>query len=571
MASALTATFRPGSNIVPPSVLLEGTGLPTQTPPYVSAFSVGNVDGWTGSLGTDIHYVPGYVRYPPTTTVPSGVLATTAAEAQGTWSRTVTDLVVGQPYDFTLYASSQGGKIQLGVSGMTFPPAVVPVGRAALKYTFTATAASHVIQFKLTPLVTTADDYSTYRLDTMRVARAPSDIWYGTTIYRTDVNGERVVLDQKPSKQIATGPNGSGTYAITDYEHALVGPLTYELVDGDNTHVFASPHGVQTNLVLNPTVNSSTGGGTANWFPSGSGTSQGPTSTVASSGVTSLRVTTGTGTSSGTYALATGVVAGKTYGARIRCLPPVLSDLRITLQWLDASSVVISSVANTELAVPAGSGVWATLSVTGVAPPLATQARIYMQRVNSSVAGQVYYVDEALLVEVPDGSEFDPVDYWDGDYTGSFWTGLANASSSSRPAAPTSTIRPGTWVELPATAFPEKNFPPLATQVGMVTDLDETSETNGSIHTIVGRPDPLVNAGPLSYRSGTMEIFCKTYAEAQALRELLANGDVAMLRQGLGVGLDRYFVCTELTVRNEEHSKNQRWMATLEYQEVVAP
>jgi hypothetical protein len=132
-------------------------------------------------------------------------------------------------------------------------------------------------------------------------------------------------------------------------------------------------------------------------------------------------------------------------------------------------------------------------------------------------------------------------------------------------------VSPGLWFTLPATSNPATPTPPTFVQATMVTSFDEAADSNGSIHKIIGRADPVTNPGPLSTRSGSMAVWCTDYAAAVALRKLLANGAVAQLRQPSYPGMDMYFVGTRVRIAPEDITASQRWMATLDYTEVVVP
>ena len=342
--------------------------------PYTSAFSVGNVDGWTGSAGTSLAYATGYTT--GGVTIPVGLTVTTAAETVGVFSRTVTGLVAGQFYTFSLMAIRTSGTIALGRTGGTGGSAVQPTGRGPVSFSFLASATSHVITVTITPPTTAGTDVGKYRLDTIRVVRLSS--WLGTTITRTDTNGTATV--RLSPAQDAAGTSGSATMTVTDYEAALTGVVSYTVTDGD--------------------------GGTA------------------------------TATSTAT----------------------------------------------------AGAGVWLTLP------------------------------------------------------------------ANSNPGAPTA--------------------PPFV-QPTMITGYDKSAESNGSLHKIIGRADPIANPGPLTLGDGTVELWCPDYAAAAAVRALLADGDVAQLRQASFPGLDMYLTATAVTVTpttvGAMTSGAQSWTATVTFDEVRAP
>lgn len=129
----------------------------------------------------------------------------------------------------------------------------------------------------------------------------------------------------------------------------------------------------------------------------------------------------------------------------------------------------------------------------------------------------------------------------------------------------------GSWLTLPATARPGVPAAPTARPL-FVLDFDESSESRGTLHEIVGRWDPIDNPGPLGSRAGALECFCQTYAEAKAIRTALAAGDVGLIRQPDFPGLDLYFTADAVRIVKEDlDSATRRWAATIAYTEVAAP
>lgn len=131
---------------------------------------------------------------------------------------------------------------------------------------------------------------------------------------------------------------------------------------------------------------------------------------------------------------------------------------------------------------------------------------------------------------------------------------------------------PGVWLTLPALADPATPTPPPFVQLAMVTGWDESAKSNGSLHTIVGRADPIANPGPLALRAGSLVLLCADYATARAVRLLVDDGDVALLRQPTFPGGDLYLVATEVAVAPAQaNAPVQMWNATVRYQEVLEP
>jgi len=130
----------------------------------------------------------------------------------------------------------------------------------------------------------------------------------------------------------------------------------------------------------------------------------------------------------------------------------------------------------------------------------------------------------------------------------------------------------GVWLALPGTSNPGAPTPPQFVPVVMVTGYNEDSPSNGALHTIIGREDPIANPGPLGLRSGTVDLWCLDYASAKAVRTLLSGGLVAQLRQPSFPGMDCYLVASGgVSIRYDNISTPQRWVATVAYQEVSVP
>lgn len=171
---------------------------------------------------------------------------------------------------------------------------------------------------------------------------------------------------------------------------------------------------------------------------------------------------------------------------------------------------------------------------------------------NDTVAGAMTIRDyEAALVG--------PVNYRVVD-------GAGASTSAAALAAP---VDPGVWLTLPATAGPGTPTPPTARPIVSVLDFDEASSTRGTLHEVIGRADPLGNPGPLSTRAGSFTLWCADYAAADAVRAMLAGGDVALLRQPTHSSLDLYFLAQRVALAWDDETS--RWLATVTYQEVLAP
>lgn len=132
---------------------------------------------------------------------------------------------------------------------------------------------------------------------------------------------------------------------------------------------------------------------------------------------------------------------------------------------------------------------------------------------------------------------------------------------------------PGLSLTLPATSAPGVPVAPTYAQVDRLTRYSETSPSRSTVHEVINRADPIVNPGPLGYRSGVFVIWAKDFATARQVRAMLALGLTAHLRQPDFPGLDLYFtVVGDVTIEHEdEDTSPRRWSVTIAYQEVAAP
>lgn len=565
--TALAATPQAGTAFAPPRVLLEVTGSPS--PPvnaYTSNFN-STADGWTGS-GTG---VAGSLNGGDPYLTLQSVLAVQTVGIAISADRTVTGLTIGATYRLRVTvarsdANSGNTRIRFGTATGAYVAlpvtAAPPTSGTVLELTFTATATSHAIGV----------DQQRTNAGTMQkvyilaATVAPVATWQGTTIRRTDVNGNSVVVREDQGGM----DTAAGVMTLYDLEAALCGPVGYAVTDGNGAVTYAAcsfSTGARFNYLANPSAVVSAVG----WFSSGTGTTT-PVRYVSPGGLTLIRVLTGTGSSSGMSQFTSlPIVAGGRYGARLRVQATDPSDFRITMQWLDAASAVITSPAVTVTGIAANA--FATLSIDQVAPAGAVQCRLFVQRVNSSTAGVIMQVEDALFRPLAVGETFDPAEYFDGSTAATTtelygWLGAPHLSPSMATARTETTA--GVWVSLPATATPSAGTV-TGLAVAMVLDYEEASQSNGSLHTIIGRADPIANPGPLSLRTGTLELYCADYVAAKAVRALLSAGDVAQVRQPTHPGLDLYFVAQRVTLAPDETATApRRWVATVDYAEVLA-
>lgn len=562
--TTLTAVFQPGTATYPARNLLTVSGSPV--PPataYTSNFAT-TVDGWTGSAGTTLAFNQG-------TNV--ALKATGALSTTATYNRTVTGLSVGVQYTVTAMVQTTAGSVSLGVTGKTATTLRIMGTRAALSYTWTATATSHALEVKSSaPKVPPATTGGVVFLDSIVVKATGT--WQGTRITRTDANGTAVPVRYDNGGQDV---DGTGAMTVYDYESALAGAVLYTLTDGAGAITYASPYGMQTNMVANPS--GELGGSTAfSWLATGAGTTI-STAVLPSSPESDkiLRAIMGTAALSGISTGDMPATPGTVYGFRamVRTVDTAADPILLRLAFYDGVGALISSV--TDTATPAGTVAFYQRSVTATAPALTAQVRaLVLRSPANATTGHRIFLDAALVRAVPAGDTFDPSAYFDGSTPNTtaamyVWTGTPE-NSPSIAATASSNADMGVWVILPTTTgtFSAPAPPPRFVQVTMVTGYTEDSVSNGAIHQIIGRADPVANPGPLALRAGTFDALCTSYTQAKALRALLAAGDVAMLNQPTHPGMDVYFVATDVRVDPDQVGTGV-WSATVAYREVATP
>jgi hypothetical protein len=173
--------------------------------------------------------------------------------------------------------------------------------------------------------------------------------------------------------------------------------------------------------------------------------------------------------------------------------------------------------------------------------------------------------------DIPNGSSTLTVKDYEAALTGVVSYTVTDGLGATATAAPVTPATPGVWLTLPATAVPTTT-PPQFAQLTMITDLDETADSNGSLHVVIGRSDPLANPGPMTLRAGTLTLFVDTYTQARALRLLLKSGEIALLRQPTFPGMDLYFTARRITIAPDPAETSPRhWTVTMTYAEVLAP
>lgn len=121
------------------------------------------------------------------------------------------------------------------------------------------------------------------------------------------------------------------------------------------------------------------------------------------------------------------------------------------------------------------------------------------------------------------------------------------------------------WISVPV-------MPQYSEQVETIVQFGSSREAATTVHRPLGRPDSLVVMGKLGDRTGSLQIFCSTYADARKLERIFERGEVVQLRQRVE-GMDFYFTVTSIPVApfSVQGEDATRWSLTINYVEVRRP
>lgn len=121
------------------------------------------------------------------------------------------------------------------------------------------------------------------------------------------------------------------------------------------------------------------------------------------------------------------------------------------------------------------------------------------------------------------------------------------------------------WLSVPV-------MPQYSEQVETITQFGAGREANTTVHRPLGRADSLVVMGKLGDRTGSLEVFCNTYAAARKLERIFERGEVVQLRQRVE-GMDFYFTATSIPVSpySVQGEDSTKWSMTINYVEVRRP
>lgn len=376
-------------------------------------------------------------------------------------------------------------------------------------------------------------------------------------ITRTDANGSGPVRLRTGQEPIA------GALTLIDYEPALIGGLTYDVVDSANVTTTGSTAldgtaaptpgaEVRRNRCTNPSFEVDTSGWTA------TGADRTRDATRAAAGSNSLKAvlnTAATGPLSWlAYYMATGLTVGTTYTFSFDVWCPAGAGAFVPV--VRVSGLVSGTSTTTE-------GKWVRLVVTFTAT--STVHNMGLSTNTATPLGTTYWVDRVLLeVGATAGDYFDgdTLDTEDALYS---WLGAAGASASIASVA----------VHYPAVTAPQiggVQLPGLAFDPELVTGYEARREASSTVHQVVGRSDPVVVLGPTRLRSGRLDVWCRTHADALECAHVLAQARMLMFRQADHPGLDMYFLATTVdTTPLESTAAGWFWQTSCEFLELRNP
>lgn len=363
-------------------------------------------------------------------------------------------------------------------------------------------------------------------------------------VLRNDANGiaeVRTLAGQLPTP-------ASGTLILTDYE-ASAGTSNYT--------AYVDEYVTRTNYVTNPRPNSLTGYSSS--YTTGSGT----WTHVSASPNSYNRMTKDASTSTTGFYINDATV-------------PLTVGTVVSGRVMVRSSVATTVTPRNSTTVMAGQ------------PPVAVEANVWTEVTFENYAITLSSFRLGLLVSsFPGGATFDikwamweisptlgtyfhgsMVDTEDIDYA---WTGTANESVNTmtthvtQVAASTTLVLDKPWLMVPV-------MPNFSEQVPSITNYGSQRVSQSTVHTVVGRPSPLVSLGPLGLRTGELEMFFPTLSEARKVETVFTLGQTTLLKQNVE-GLDMYFIALSTSVAPHEPlgEEKTRYVLTAEYLEVTPP
>jgi hypothetical protein len=104
----------------------------------------------------------------------------------------------------------------------------------------------------------------------------------------------------------------------------------------------------------------------------------------------------------------------------------------------------------------------------------------------------------------------------------------------------------------------------------VITDYNYTVPVRNTVHEILNRTNPIVTLAPASTRQGTLNIFCTSYAEAIAARDLHTRpGTFAWYTTDFVPATTMHYVTVGNITVTQDTATATRWMVSVEYKEVL--
>lgn len=115
-------------------------------------------------------------------------------------------------------------------------------------------------------------------------------------------------------------------------------------------------------------------------------------------------------------------------------------------------------------------------------------------------------------------------------------------------------------------------LPALAFEPELITGYDSARESSSAVLRVLNRADPVVVLGPTRTREGTLEAWCRDYADALDYSTVLSQARVLLLRQVTHPGMDMYFLALSAQVTPLATTREGwRWQVSSRYVELRNP
>lgn len=128
------------------------------------------------------------------------------------------------------------------------------------------------------------------------------------------------------------------------------------------------------------------------------------------------------------------------------------------------------------------------------------------------------------------------------------------------------------WTQLDGAELPRfivPSVPQFAVIADAVHSYRATRKTRAKFHEVINRPGPLVSAGKLAPRTGSMTLTFPTYSALADLQNVLERGQTVMFRQFEHPGMDMYFHAE--TVAVDARPEEEEWSLDIGFVEVDFP